>query len=302
MDTDSERELWFIRRDGIVSGPHPGGLISRFLVLGRLTLDDSISADGEQWHIIRDVASLIPEELQHGETPEAKDRLLQARLREDERLRERRAARTPPPGSADRRSLDRRRPEPEVFVKHRLRRLEWLSRPRQSWEAAMRGPRPWAIAGVAILLAGVLLFWVTDQGEPPAPPACHLPPAPGVNWSYCRMPGLDLQRADLSEARLRNTDLLGSRLDDAQLADADLRYADLRRARLDRANLRRANLTGAALQQAVLTGVNLEDADLSYANLTGAELAGARLQGTRLHRAIWIDGRVCATGSIGSCQ
>lgn len=302
MEKDSERELWFTRQDDTISGPHPSGLISRFLVLGRLTLDDPISADGEEWQPIRDVPHLIPEELQRADTPEGKERLLRAQLREDERLRERRAARTPPPESADRRGIDRRRPEPTMFVKHRLRRLEWLSHSRQTWDVATRGIWPWAIAGVAILLAGSLLFWVTDRGEPPAAPTCHLPPAPGVNWSYCRMPGLDLQRADLSTALLRNTDLLGSRLDDARLVDADLRYADLRRARLDRADLRGANLTGAALQETVLIGVNLEAADLRYANLVGADLSGARLLGARLDRAVWTDGRVCAAGSIGSCQ
>jgi hypothetical protein len=188
------------------------------------------------------------------------------------------------------------------MISHRVKRAQWLARRRDSLDAAVRGPAPWIIAASATLVAVLLLFWTMDRDEPAAPPACHLPPAPEVNWSYCRMPGLDLSGADLRRALLRSTDLLGSRLDAAMMVGADLRYADLRRTQLDDADLRRANLTGAALQDARLHRTNLEEADLSYANLTGADLNGARLEGTVLDRAIWVDGRICEAGSTGSCK
>jgi len=302
MEKDSGQELLFTRRNGDVRGPYPAGLISRFLLIGRLTPDDEVSLDREDWRPIREQAHLIPNELKHADTPEGRERLLQARLREDERLRDRRAGNESGTVDTDRRGPDRRRPEPPEMISHRQRRAQWLSRQKASLDAAMRGPTPWLVAAAATLVAVLLFFWATDRSEPPPPPACHLPPAPEVNWSYCRMPGLDLRGADLRRALLRSTDLLGSRLDGAMMAGADLRYADLRRTRLDGADLQRANLTGAALQDAGLNHANLEDADLSYANLMGADLSGTSLKGAVLDRAIWVDGRICEAGSTGSCR
>ena len=302
MDKDREHELWFTRMDGAVQGPHPSGLISRFLLLGRLTLDDDISLDGENWQPVRAFPRLIPEELHHGDTPEARERLLQARLREDERLRERRGSGPVPPEVRDMRVGERRQPEPETMLRHRRQRAEWLARPRESLDAAMRGPIPWVGAGAAILVAVILVVWSTDGVEPGTLPDCHLPAAPEVNWSYCRMVGLDLRGVDLSRANLRNTDFLETRLDGARLSDADLSYADLRRTRLDDADLRGAVLTGATLQEAVLARANLEGADLSYVSVLAADLTEARLDGAVLDRAIWTDGRICANGSVGTCD
>jgi hypothetical protein len=302
MDKDREHELWFTRKDGAVRGPHPSGLISRFLLLGRLTLDDEISPDRENWRPVREFPRLIPEALHPGGTPESRERLLQARLREDERLRERRGSGPVPPEVQDMRVGERRQPEPEAVIRHRRQRAEWLARPRESLDAAMRGPIPWLGAGAAILVAVILVVWSMDGVEPGTLPDCHLPAAPEVNWSYCRMVSLDLRRVDLSRANLRNTDFLETRLDGARLRDADLSYADLRRTRLDDADLRGAVLTGATLQAAVLARADLEAADLSYVNVLGADLVGARLDGAILDRAIWTDGRICATGSVGTCD
>ncbi|TVP84168.1 MAG: pentapeptide repeat-containing protein [Thioalkalivibrio sp.] len=302
MDTDSGQELWFTRRNGEVRGPHPSGLISRFLIIGRLTPEDEVSPDRESWQPIREHPQLIPEELKHADTQEGRERLLQARLREDERLHERRASGGAAAESAERRGLERRRPEPPEVISHRTQRAQWLRRPGNRLDAAMRGPTPWILAASTTLLAVLLFFWATDRDEPPSPPACHLPPAPEVNWSYCRMPGLDLRGVDLSHALLRNTDLLGSRLDGARLLEADLSYADLQRTRLERADLRRARMTGASMQNATLTDARLDEADLSFVNLTGASIEGAALDGAILDRAVWIDGRICATGSVGTCD
>jgi uncharacterized protein YjbI with pentapeptide repeats len=58
---------------------------------------------------------------------------------------------------------------------------------------------------------------------------------------------------------------------------ADLTGADLRRARLDAADLRGASLVGARIEATVFTNAILD---------------GAR----------WIDGRLCAQGSVGRCE
>ncbi len=302
MEENNQNELWFTRQSGLVSGPHPKGLIRSFLLLGRLGLDDEISQDRENWRRIGAFPELIPEELHNLDTSETQQRLLQARLREDERLRERRRSGPVPPEVQDMRVGERRQPEPGMVVRHRQRRLEWLARSRASLDTAMRGPLPWLGAGAAILAAVILMAGSMDRVEPGSAPDCHLPASPEVDWSYCRMTGLDLRGADLRSANLRNTDFLGARLEGARLSEADLSYADLRRTRLDDATLHGAVLTGATLQAAVLTGADLARADLSYVNLIGADLTEARLAGAILDRAIWTDGRTCTTGSVGTCD
>lgn len=61
-------------------------------------------------------------------------------------------------------------------------------------------------------------------------------------------------------------------------------------------------LAGADLREANLSGADFSGANLSYADLGGARLDGARLQGAILTGTTWIDGRVCAADSIGSCR
>ena len=82
---------------------------------------------------------------------------------------------------------------------------------------------------------------------------------------------------------------------------------DLFREAVDKDDLRGAVLPQADLWEANLTGANLSSADLSKANLgrailTGADLADADLTLTVLGEATWIDGRICATGSVGECR
>ncbi|MCG5512141.1 pentapeptide repeat-containing protein [Ectothiorhodospira shaposhnikovii] len=300
---DSGHQLWFTRRDGRVSGPHPGRLVSRYLLLGRLDIEDQISTDGEHWKCIAEHPHLVPEELLDTHSPEGRLRLLQARLREDERLRERRAQM--PEGEDEvpleaRASQDRRRPEPAEILSFRQQRAELLERP-----ARDRPPRPWVVWGVGGVLGVLLLagLWVASSGRapPPPPPDCLAPAAPGVNWSYCRMVGIDLRGADLSGAVLSNADLLAGRLEQVRLVGADLSYADLRQTRLTDSDLSEARLTGAILVEARLIRARLTGADLSYADLRGADLSGADLSGANLGRAVWVDGRICAAGSVGTC-
>ena len=61
-------------------------------------------------------------------------------------------------------------------------------------------------------------------------------------------------------------------------------------------------LVGVTLRGSDLRYANLSKADLSYANLSGADIDGADFSGAVLDRAIWIDQRPCAPGSIGVCR
>ena len=302
--TDPNRhELWFTRRKGIISGPHPARLIARYLILGRLAPDDEVSPDQEHWIRIQERPHLIPDELRHADTPEGRTRLEQARLREDERLRERRS--NSPEEVAqwqDQRKGERRRPESPETVSHRRQWADLLQRPRQSLESRMHGPGAW-LATAAVLLVALMLLWIAREPADPTPERdCSQPAGPGVNWNRCPLIGADLRGADLRGASLRDTQLLGARLEGARLSGADLSYARLRQAQLIDADLGGATLVGAGLQHADLTGAHLVEADLRYADLGQARLDDADLSGAILDRAIWIDGSVCATGSVGRCE
>lgn len=52
----------------------------------------------------------------------------------------------------------------------------------------------------------------------------------------------------------------------------------------------------------LLVGADLRNTDLTDANLFGANLSHARLEGANLSRAVWVDGHVCAEGSVGECK
>nr|WP_018871934.1 pentapeptide repeat-containing protein [Thioalkalivibrio sp. ALJ16] len=293
--------MWFTRREDRVCGPYPEAAIGRFLILGRLRPDDSVSRDQETWWRIAQCPQLIPEELHNAHSPEGRERLDQARLREDERLRERRHG-NPPAEILERRKGDRRCPESPEALSHRQQWREILERPPAPWSAWLRGPRPWLAGGILVTVAAVLLISFALRFEREPAPDCTQPAAPGVNWNYCDQAGADLRGIDLSGASLHSTRLAGARLRGARLSGADLRFADLTLAGLERAELDGANLTGADLIRANLAGARLEDADLSHANLSGANLTDARLDGARLRHSIWVDGRRCARDSVGTCD
>ncbi|WP_026340528.1 pentapeptide repeat-containing protein [Thioalkalivibrio sp. ALJT] len=293
--------LWFTQRDGRVCGPFPEATIGRFLILGRLHPDDHVSHDRETWWRLNQCPHLIPEELRHAHTSEGRKRLEQARLREDERLRERRHG-EPPAEILERRKGDRRCPEAARTLSHRQQWRNILDRPATSGNRWLRGPQPWLASGVVVSLAALLLISSALQFEPGAVPDCTQPASPGVNWNYCDQSGADLRGVDLSGASLHSARLTRARLRGARLSTADLRFVDLSLAGLQQAALDATNLTGADLTRADLAGARLDGADLSHANLSGANLNNARLDGARLRHSIWVDGRRCAHDSVGRCD
>jgi uncharacterized protein YjbI with pentapeptide repeats len=157
-------------------------------------------------------------------------------------------------------------------------------------------------------LAALLLL-----AAPPALAACTDPPGPEVVWRRCLLDGRDLSGADLSRALLRDTSMQRARLVGTTLAGADAfnaRFvsADLTGADLSQATLREVDFTRAVMRNAKLVGSDMRRARLFRADLSGADLTGANLEGADFSNAIlngarWTDGqRVCAEGSIGTCQ
>jgi uncharacterized protein YjbI with pentapeptide repeats len=93
--------------------------------------------------------------------------------------------------------------------------------------------------------------------------------------SATKLPGANMEGADLSGANLRSANLTGANLKGANLTGADLFWANL-----SRTDLREASLVRASLQLAILVGTNLEGADL-----TGCRVYGMSAWDLRLDRA-----------------
>ncbi len=278
----------YVRRENRVQGPFPVGQIAQCLLIGRFRLSDEVSEDRETWQPIRSRGDLIPEVLKGDpQDPAFQERLQAARRWADER----RPAHAP---QAD----DRRTPED-------LQTLEYRHN-RESIYRQLSRRREWSIRQalfVLALAAGVV--WLGFRFAPqerPAEASCQASPAPGVDWHNCLLSGLQALKADLRQARLDSAVLVGANLFASRFDGAKLDYADLSVANLSFASFRGASLKGATLRQADLSRADLRNANLAYANLTGARIDGARLEGAILDNAIWIDGRTCLPGSVGTCR
>ncbi len=120
--------------------------------------------------------------------------------------------------------------------------------------------------------------------------------------SHNACPGCDLRQAELPQAELSQADLHQADLTSAVLWKADLSRADLQGALLNDTSLLQADLREANLAGATLKGARLGRAKLQGANLTGAIVDTLKLQGVDLSGVIWVDGRVCGSGSFNECR
>jgi len=89
---------------------------------------------------------------------------------------------------------------------------------------------------------------------------------------------------------------------ETNLVKAELEGVSLEGHDLSEINFRNANLQDANLSYTNLTNTNFRNADLEEANLKGANIKGASFRGANLEYATWVDGQVCAEGSIGVCK
>lgn len=110
--------LWYVRKDGRIRGPLPAGQIASEILLGRIRKNDELSVDREHWRSLSALPQLTPGAMQHVDTEEGRQHLLLARLREDERLHDRRGTGLAPAATSLRHG-DRRTVESfEVEVRH----------------------------------------------------------------------------------------------------------------------------------------------------------------------------------------
>ena len=311
--------LWYTRRDEHIRGPFPQGLITRFIVLGRLQMTDEVSVDQIRWTCVKDVPEIIPDPLKSDPNdPELQEYLRVARRREDERAAGDRRRREGASHDERRRRDDRRQDEPDELLRHREIKTNLI----KERQVPPEGLRLRFIVALAATVSGAIVaaFWFMPQA-PELQLQCEAPAGPQVNWSNCKFEGIILQNAELVGARLDNANLSGAQLQGANFTRSNLSYANFGRADLSRANLTQATLTGMVLRNANLEEANLSGANLSYAILQGANLGranlsnailsnadlsgaiveGAILDNCNLAGAIWIDRGVCGEGSIGAC-
>ena len=175
-----KQDLWYVRRGGETGGPFPSGALRRFLLLGRVALEDEISTDRKEWHRVSSVPEVIPPELRRAMLEGSEDELLSSRRREDERTgRERRTAEDDIKFKG-RRKGERRSDEEATKKRRREARRTLL-------EAARKRemPLPTLVGSVLLLvvLAGYGLFW--ESGPELPEPDCTAKPGPAVNWRNC---------------------------------------------------------------------------------------------------------------------
>ncbi len=316
------KQRWYTRRGDQIRGPFPAPQISRFILLGRIHDTDELSTDQLDWQKVSDVPVLIPKELKADlNDPKAYEKLMIARLREDERTARDRRDESEADGSvSEQHSTDncRRQDEEAVVLRHREIKTAIA-------EAAAQRKHHYFLRGVLATLFLVSIIsasWYFQPWQEQESADCNARPQPWVNWNNCLMEGVKLVTADLRGAHLRNANMGGADLRGAYLGGADIAYtnlvganlsgAELTQAIMLGANMRNADLAGASLnsadlsyailQGADLTNADLRESDLSNADLSGATLSTSKLEGARLDHAIWLDGSVCAIGSVGECN
>jgi Pentapeptide repeats (8 copies) len=300
--TKTHRVLWYTRRDGVVRGPYPGKQVSRYILLGRIRESDELKPDDGDWAGLSAYPDLIPGVMKLPATKENLQKLLMARMHEDERQPEDRRERAPNPCSAGlrekRTGCERRREETEEELRHRLLRYQLSHEPHVSREV-YRYP----LVASALVLLGLVISYVLVQIEPePVTPDCAATARPGVNWNNCNQAGLVANQADLIGASISNAHMDTAQLAGAKLTGANFEYTSLNLSNLRKADLSHARLVGVTLRGADLRNSKLVQANLSYANLSGASIEGANFSGAILDNAIWVDQKPCVPGSVGVCK
>lgn len=290
-----ERRLWFVRRKGIVKGPFLPAQITRNILLGRLHPDDELSLDEQQWQQVAMHRELYPDVLE--EEPLPIEAVELAKVQVDERVADQRRAKKNMEQER-RRTRERRATESDAVLVHRQHRKEIDDACKKS----IRRPKmPFlSVLLVVITIIGFGLMLKPDNRNLQAD--CTQAPGPKVNWRNCTFIGLNVENKNLEFALLTDAVLNESNLLGVNLSGADMAYAEITKSDFSYANLENVRLLGANLQSSDLRYANLKDADLAFADLSQALLAGANLSNTKFDNTIWIDGRICKKGSIGTCQ
>jgi len=278
---------WYIRRKGgPLKGPFPSGQIEQYLLLGRFVLSDEVSLDKVEWQKISSIPQLIPELLIAAKSDEHAQQKLASKKRWAD---ERRGLNVETPNE------ERRNVETKDFNRHD---------PKDVTIKKQKAIIAYIQITTVILLFSVLAFlsfrFMPEKIVSVA--NCSSNPVVAVNWTHCKHIGLRLSDVDMSKSLISSASLTGAVLFDVDFAEADLSYTELSISKLSQVNFSRAILVGMIIRNSTLIDVNFLNSDLRYVDLSGSILKNVNFSGANLSNAIWVDGRKCAKGSIGSCR
>lgn len=93
VDQQGSGGEWYARRDGVIRGPFTDLVVTRYILLGRIRLDDELSEDRVSWQPAKSVAELLPDEVRTLSSWTDYQQLVVSRLQVDERRQERRVSR-----------------------------------------------------------------------------------------------------------------------------------------------------------------------------------------------------------------
>jgi len=124
MTCITENMMWYTRRAGAVRGPFTAEYVARYILLGRIGINDELSQDRQSWRAVMECTELFPDEFSALSNWDDYQKLIMARISVDERRGQRRR---PVDGAAlaggqkerrhlpDRRKVDRNL---ETFIMH----------------------------------------------------------------------------------------------------------------------------------------------------------------------------------------
>jgi len=295
-----EHQQWYIRRGEVVRGPFPKEKITNYLLRGRIKKGDELSPDQKAWQPASEFPQLLPASLFGG--GEDEDAQLRQQLMAKKHWEAHRAVLNHEScyQQGDQDSYDDSAERDALAVPHSMDQANaGVTRVRQAKSAN----RTLVGAILVSILGAAMAMIYFNQPEPEVNEIdCAAAAAPNVNWSNCQMEAASLPGANLIGATMQNMSLMRADLSGSQLVGVNLSFSNLSVTSLRGADLRSATLVGASLKGADLSNATLDGADLSYVDFGGASLSGASITGAKFDKAKWIDGRICAVGSIGSCQ
>jgi hypothetical protein len=122
-DQDQYPLQWYSRREGVIRGPFSAEQITRYLLLGRIRLDDELGTDKAAWSPANSFSDMLPPEVTNLTSWDDYQKLVEARMQVDERKSERRCRQCPNRDQCHpdrRRNRDRRRQDDSVLIRQYL--------------------------------------------------------------------------------------------------------------------------------------------------------------------------------------
>lgn len=289
--------LWYIRRDGAVTGPFPVRLIERYTVLGRVNAGTELSADNVHWAVFAEWPEWVAYIEDFKSQDESEEHMEALRRWEDERGGyDRREEKPNNIASDQRRSGDRRDDEDYQEIEQRQHRSQ---RKRPAKMYSLRAASI-PIFAVVMFIGFYLALYKPSATQDPAD--CSLVAAEGVNWSYCDKQNQDLQNVSLRHSSLKSSNLTGARFIEVDVSASDMSFSLLTRTRISDSSFSGSRMVGVSFRNALIDNVKFLESDLTYADFSNAEFVNVDFSGARLDHAIWTDRRRCAANSIGVCR